>query len=143
MSEAMAPTAPVPLPDPDSEEFWAGCKRGELRMQRCTGCSRMRYYPRPMCPHCQSMQSDWVTVSGRGTIYSFVVCHPPVLPAFAEKTPYAVLVVELEEDSNLRMVGGLLDHPVDEIEIGLPVEVAFEPLTDEITLPQWRVAKPS
>jgi hypothetical protein len=63
-----------------------------------------------------------------------------VLPAFADRVPYAVVLVELEEDPTLRLVGNVLDAEPHEVEIGSPVEVAFEELSEEITLPQWRLA---
>ena len=138
-----APRAQVPLPVPDDESrpFWEGCRRHELFMQRCARCARFRFTPRRVCPRCQSFESEWVRVSGRGTIYSKVVCHPPVLPAFAERVPYAVVLVELAEDPGLRLVGNVLGCRPEEIAIGAAVEVDFEDLTDEIALPQWRLVE--
>lgn len=134
------PDRPLPLPDPDTEEFWSACRRHQLRIQRCADCGALRFPPRPMCPRCRSLDSDWRTVSGRGTVYSFVVCHPPVLPAFRERVPFPVVLVELEEDPKLRLVGNLVgDPPAQDLRIGLPVEVAFEDVTGDVTLPQWRL----
>lgn len=129
---------PLPVPDDDTRPFWEACRRHELAMQRCARCGRFRFTPRRMCPACQSVDCEWVPVSGRGTVYSRVVCHPPVLPAFAERAPYAVVLVELEEDPALRLLGNVLDCPPEQVEIGMPVRVEFQDLTDEITLPQWR-----
>ncbi|MCH7709633.1 MAG: hypothetical protein E2O66_11075 [Deltaproteobacteria bacterium] len=109
-------------------------------MQRCASCQRYRFHPREMCPHCRSMAAEWRPVSGRGLIFSKVVCHPPVLPAFQDRVPYAVVLVELEEDPNLRLVGNVLDVPPDRVRIGSPVHVAFQEISEEITLPQWRLA---
>jgi uncharacterized OB-fold protein len=138
MSDALRP---LPLPDDDTRPFWEGCRRHELRMQRCADCGALRFTPRPLCPRCRSGDCEWVPVSGRGTVASRVVVHPPVLPAFADRVPYVVVLVELAEDPTLRLVGNVLDAAPDEVEIGHPVEVAFEELTDEITLPQWRLAR--
>ena len=131
---------PLPLPDQDTRPFWDGCRRRELRMQRCASCGAFRFTPRPLCPGCRSAECEWERVSGRGTIASRVVVHPPVLPGFAERVPLAVVLVELEEDPKLRLVGNVLDATPDEVRIGRAVEVAFEELTPEITLPQWRLA---
>jgi len=87
------------------------------------------------------MVSEWVPVSGRGTIASRVVVHAPVLPAFRARVPYAVVLVELDEDPGLRLVGNVLDAAPEQVRIGLPVRVAFEALNDEITLPQWRLVE--
>ena len=131
---------PLPLPDEDTRPFWEGCRRRQLLMQRCADCSALRFTPRPLCPRCRSKKCEWVPVSGRGTIASRVVVHAPVLPAFADRVPYAVVLVELEEDPSLRLVGNVLDAAPEEIAIGRSVEVDFEELTPEITLPQWRLA---
>lgn len=135
------------LPDVDTEdsaEFWAGCARGELLVQTCADCGRWRFPPRPMCPDCRSTEVLWVTASGRGRVWSFVVAHPPLLPAYGELAPYPVIVVELEEDPTIRMVGNLVtgaDGPINEvdpasIEIGEPVRVVFSTV-DDVVLPRW------
>ena len=139
MSSA-APSRPLPLPDEVTAPFWEGCRLGELRMQRCAACARFRFHPRPMCPHCLSFDAEWVRVSGEGVLFSFVICHPPVLPAFQASAPYAVALVELAEDPGLRMVGGVLDAPPESLRIGQKLRVAFEEIADGVVLPQWRPA---
>jgi uncharacterized OB-fold protein len=135
----------LPLRDDDSAPFWAGTLKGELRMQRCSKCGRLRFPPRPMCPWCRSMESDWPVMSGLGTIWSFVVPHPPLLQAYADLAPYNVVVVALDEDPTLRLVGNLVaskDGPINEIDpaliaIGDPVRVVFQKIDDAVALPRW------
>ena len=131
---------PIPQPDDATAPYWEGCREGELRMQRCQPCGHLRFPPRPMCPRCQSLDSGWVPVSGRGQVYSWVVCHAPLLPAFQERAPLTVLLVELEEGEALRLVGNWAPgvEPTGEVEIGQAVEVVFERLDDDVVLPQWR-----
>lgn len=136
----MSDDRPLPLADDDTRPYWEAAARGELAMQRCASCRRFRFPPRPMCPACRSFEAEWVSVSGRGTVASFVVAHGPVLPAFAARVPYGVVLVELAEDPQLRVVGNLLDVPVAELRIGMSVTVAFEAIADGVTLPQWRRA---
>ncbi|HEY8156086.1 MAG TPA: OB-fold domain-containing protein [Myxococcota bacterium] len=131
---------PVPLPDEVTAPFWEGCRRGELRMQRCAACARFRFLPRPLCPHCKSFESEWVRMSGEGSLFSFVICHPPVLPAFQAQAPYAVALVELAEDPALRLVGGVLGVAPDRLSIGQQLRVDFEEISDGVVLPQWRLA---
>lgn len=138
MAQTMIGERPLPQPDEDSAPYWQGCHEGELRIQRCLPCGHLRFPPRPMCPRCQSMKGDWVRVSGRGTVYSFVRCHPPLLPAFQERAPLLVVLVELEEGEDLRLVGNWLDDDPEDVAIGTPVEVAFERVGDGLCLPQWR-----
>jgi uncharacterized OB-fold protein len=122
-----------PLIDVDGAPFFEYAAQGELRMQTCASCGEVHFPPRPMCPHCQSTDSEWKLMSGRGTVWSFAVPHPPLLPDYAAFAPYPVVVVELEEDRRLRLVGNLVpaaDAPINAldpstIEIGDPVEVAF------------------
>ena len=134
----MASERPLPRPDDASQQYWQGCRDGELRMQRCTPCGHLRFPPRPMCPRCQSFECGWVPVSGRGTVYSWVVAHPPLLPAFVDLAPLVVLLVELEEVDDLRIVGNLLGEGPEDVAIGMPVEVAFEQVAADVVLPQWR-----
>jgi uncharacterized OB-fold protein len=136
---------PLPQVDEVTAPFWEGTAAGELRMQSCAGCGRLRFPPRPMCPWCRSLDVRWKVMSGRGRVWSFVVPHPPVLPAFALVAPYNVVVVELDEDPTLRMVGNLVadpDGPINAvdpatIEIGAPARVVFQPAGEDVTLPRW------
>lgn len=137
--------APLPEVDADSAPFWEGTAAGELRMQACASCGRYRFPPRPMCPWCRSVGVGWSKLSGRGTVWSFAVPHPPLLPAFADLAPYVVAVVALEEDPTLRLVGNLVASPdgaINEVEpasvrIGEPVQVVFQPAGEDVFLPRW------
>jgi hypothetical protein len=135
------------LPDlagEDGAEFWAGAARGELLVQACGHCGAWRFPPRPMCPGCRSLEFRWERASGNATVWSYVVAHPPLLPAYAELAPYNVIVVALDEDPKIRMVGNLLarpDGPINEIDpatirIGEAVRVVFQAV-DDVTLPRW------
>jgi uncharacterized OB-fold protein len=132
------PPRPVPQPDEDSAPFWEAAARHELVIQRCASCGTLRHPPRPMCPTCRSTETTWVRASGRGRVWSWVVAHPPVLPAFADKVPYNVVVIHLEE--GIRMIGNLLDVPPGQITDGMEVTVDFEDVEDGVSLPAWRPA---
>ena len=127
---------PVPRPQGADAEFYAHCAKGRLCFQRCLGCRTWRHLPRPMCPRCGSVDWEWNASSGRGRIYSWTVTHQPLHPAFAAETPYVVAVVELEE--GVRMVSRLRDLPAERLVLDLPVEVSFERVSEEITLPCFR-----
>jgi len=128
---------PLPVPDEDSAPFWEYCRNGELRAQRCTACGRLRYPPRPTCPQCGSTAIEWQKLSGRGKVYTYAVSHQAVHPALEGRIPFTTLVVELEE--GIRMTSNLAEGS-PAIEIGTPLEVVFEPVSDEITLPRFKVA---
>lgn len=135
----------LPELDADSAPFWDGCAEGELRVQACSSCGRLRFPPRPMCPSCQSFEHEWRAMSGRGRVWSFVVAHPPLLPAYAEMAPYNVIVVELDDDPSIRMVGNLVTRPDGElgevdpasIEIGESVAVVFAAVAEGAAVPRW------
>ena len=135
------------LPDVDDDDaapFWQGAARGELLVQTCAACGRRRMPPRPMCPACRSLRHAWAPLSGRGTVWSFVVAHPPLLPAYQQLAPYNVVTVALEEDARLRLVGNLVaraDGAINEIDpstirIGEAVRVVFQQVED-VFLPRW------
>jgi uncharacterized protein len=139
----------TPAVDEECISFFESAAEGRLTVQACSSCGRVRHPPRPMCPYCRSTKREWREVSGRGSIWSYVVAHPPLLPAYAEIAPYNVIVVELEEDPKLRFVGNLVSGPegsIDEIDpatirIGEPVEVVFALLVradgSSVAIPRW------
>ncbi|GAA3058452.1 hypothetical protein GCM10020000_46510 [Streptomyces olivoverticillatus] len=98
----------LPVPDADGLPFWEFAARGELRIQACADCRELRFPPRPCCPHCQSFDSEWRRMSGRGRIWSYVLPHPPLLPAYAELAPYNVILVALADAPGIRLVGNLV-----------------------------------
>jgi uncharacterized OB-fold protein/acyl dehydratase len=123
-----------PVIGPDTAFFWEGVQEGELRVQRCAECGELRHPPGPMCPHCHSTKRDHVAARGRGVVHSYVVHHHPPVPGL--RPPYAVVLVELDE--GVRMVGNLLGCPPEDACVGMPVELEFQWMDDELTLPQWR-----
>ena len=115
--------------------YWEGCKNHQLCFQQCKNCGTYRHYPRPMCPNCHSMDTQWTPVSGKGKVYSMTVAHRTIHPGFMD-LPYAVVIVEMEE--GIRTVGDIVNAKPDDIYIGMPVEVVFDDVTEEITLPRFR-----
>jgi uncharacterized OB-fold protein len=132
----MTEIPPLPQPGPDSQEFWDGCRRHELRLQRCADCARPRFAPRPGCPHCGSLRFAWFTAAGRARVVSWTVVHGPTLPAFQPLVPYVAGVVRLEEGPH--MVGQIRGCAPDAVHDGLRVRVEFDDVTPDVSLPHWR-----
>jgi uncharacterized protein len=128
---------PSPIPDLEAEEFWTGCNRGDLLMQRCAECKKFRWLPRPMCPACNSLRCEWVKVSGKGSVYSFTIITHPVHPAAVSRVPYNVAQVQLDEDPELILVTNLVGLKNDEIRIDMPVQVVFEEHEPGVKLPKF------
>lgn len=128
--------AGIPLPRPTalSRPHWDGCREGVLRVQRCRDCGHFVFIPQPVCTRCHTDALDWVTSTGRGTVYSYTVVHRPPRPAFA--VPYVVAIVELEE--GWHMLTNLVECRPEDARVGMPVEVAFRAMSDAITLPYFR-----
>jgi uncharacterized OB-fold protein len=135
---AMAePKRARPEPTPETQHYWDGTRQGELLLQRCDACAKTYFPPRPFCPDCGSRQVRVVKASGRGRLYSYVIHHRPV-PGFTP--PYAIAVVELDEGP--RLMTNIVDCPQtpEALLLDMRLEVAFEKLDDEITLPLFRPA---
>lgn len=132
------PGRPLPQPTPETQHFWDGAKAGELRLQRCDDCAHTYFPPRPFCPNCGSRSVSVFPASGRATLYSYVIHHraPPGFEA-----PYAIAVVELEEGP--RMMTNIVGTPQtpEALQLDMALEVAFQPMNDEISLPLFRPAE--
>ncbi len=126
----------LPVIYPEEIPFWEAAKQRRLKLQRCNSCGKAWYPIGPACPFCFSMDFAWSPMSGRGTLHNYVVYHKAWTPWFEKRVPYAVVQVQLEEGP--RLTTNLLDCALDAIRIGMPVEAAYEDVTDEITLLQFR-----
>ncbi len=126
---------PVPVPTPETAHYWEGTKQNELRLQRCQSCDATYFPPRPFCPTCASREVEVFTASGEATLYSYVINHLPH-PAF--DGPYAIAVVELKEGPRMmtNIVG--VEQTPEALVLDMPLEVTFEVLSEDITLPYFR-----
>ena len=120
----------VPHPTLEDREFWAGARRGELRIQRCTSCGQHQHYPRLLCTHCGKSTLEWVTASGLATVYSFTVVRQNGVPPFNERVPFVVAVVDLDE-AGARMIAALPKLAPEAARVGLRVRADFRPANDE------------
>jgi uncharacterized OB-fold protein len=119
-----------------TREFYGWCRQHELRFQRCLACGTWRHPPRPMCAKCHSMKSEWARTSGFGKVYCWTVVYQALDPAFAEAVPYAGVIVELDEGP--RLATWVTNIPPDQLRIGMPVEVWFDDIDEQIALPKFR-----
>lgn len=131
-------TKPLPAIDEDNKPFWDYCKQHELRMQKCLKCEELFYPPSAMCPHCHHMKSEWVKLSGKGKVFSFIIVRRAPHPAFAKETPYVVAIIETAEGQ--RLTSNVIGCKPEEVKIDMPLEVVFEDLTKEVSLPRFKPA---
>lgn len=128
---------PIPRPDvnEDTIEYWNLLqKTKQLHVQKCKNCGTYSHPPRPVCHHCRKFELEWVQMTGKGTVYSYVIYHRSVHPGF--EVPYEVVLVELEE--GVRIVSNMVDCEPEDIYIGMPVEVVVDQVFEDIALPKFK-----
>jgi uncharacterized OB-fold protein/acyl dehydratase len=118
----------------DNAWWWEGLERGELLIQRCAECGRLRHPPRPMCGACQSTQWDTLKSSGDGAVHSYVVMHHPKIPGY--EYPLVCALVDLAEGT--RLLSNLVDCAPEDVQIGMPVRATIENVDEELKLPLFR-----
>jgi hypothetical protein len=131
---------PYPIPEYGAEPYWEAANRGELRMQRCTDCNRLRWHPAPLCPACQSGAYEWARLSGRGRVHTWTEVTHPVHPAARSRVPYLVAEIELEEQRGLTMISNLMDVVGADVAIGAAVVLDFAIHPGGQRLPVFRLA---
>jgi uncharacterized OB-fold protein len=141
MNVRTQPMFPAEMPRPQVEAltrpFWDAAKSGRLVIQHCTDCGTFRHLPHAMCAACQSSAHDWVESAGRGTVFTYTIAAHSVHPATAAAVPYNVVVVKLDDCGGVLVPGNVVDCPPQEIHVGMPVDVAFERVDDEIAIPRF------
>ena len=127
---------PLPVPNADTAPFWDGCRKHELRFQKCKECGHIRWPPSIICPKCHSMAHEMITAKGTGKIFTFAVYHQAYHPAFEKELPYVVAIVELEE--GVRLLSNIVGCSHKQVMCEMPVEVIWEDVTEEFSLPRFQ-----
>src|SRR5262249_15827149 len=127
------PDRPLPTPTRDSQPFWDGLREGKFMLQHCASCGRARHYPRPVCPHCFSMESVFKEASLEGKVHTWTVCHHPFHFFFKQTAPYIVVLADM--DAGVRVNAPLRGVAEGDLRIGMRVRLGFEPVTKDVTLP--------
>lgn len=122
--------------DDYTKAFWQSCKKHILIFQQCNDCGHFRWPLSYVCPKCSSQKAEWVQSEGKGYVYTYIVFHTPFHPDFIGKTPYVVAIVELKEGPHFlaKIIG--CNHT--QIQCDMQVEVVWEDVSTEISLPSFR-----
>jgi len=131
---------PLPHPNPDTRAFWESCRNHRLTFQQCTGCGHVRWPAAIICPQCHSASYERVVSCGRGTVFSYVVYHQALHPAYQDEVPYVVAVVQLEEGP--RFLTNIVGCEPDAVACDMPVELLWEDITEEFSLPKFQPVSP-
>ena len=132
MAEAKERKLPAPAISDETQAYWDAAGKGKLLVRKCTACGQAHHYPRTICPHCFSDRTEWTESGGRGTIYSFSVMR-------RAPEPYVMAYVTLAEGPT--MMTNIVDCDPKDVFIGMDVEVVFDDVTDEVTLPKFKPVK--
>ena len=143
MSDWSKVTRPVPVPNEWTRPFWEAARRNALELQRCQSCRSFQHPPYATCVKCVSVDLKFEPVRGVGKIYAYTIMYHTGDKRFASAVPYASIIVELDDAPGALMAGNLLGAEYTDAKVGARVEVVFEKLTDDITLPQFRLAAPA
>ena len=127
---------PLPKPDKCDMPYWETLKKHELRMQACLECGEIWFPPNPACPRCLSKDYKWAKLSGKGKVWSWVIFHQLYFESFADDIPYNVIVVKLDEGPII--TSNMVECRDEDIECNMPVEVVFDDVTENMTLPRFR-----
>lgn len=130
------PARPAPAATDATRPFWEAARQHRLVVQQCGDCGKPQFYPRAFCRHCLGERLDWRECSGRGTVYTFTVNHRAANAHMADKLPYAVAMVTLDE--GVRMMGNIAG-PLEKLRIGALVRVRFVDLDAQYSLPQFEL----
>ncbi len=135
---AAMPPRPLPVADEDTKPFWEYAKKHELRVQKCKLCGKLHYPPSAICPHCMHMESEWVKLSGKAQVYSFIIVRRQYHPAFAKDLPYTVAIIETDE--GIRLLSNVVGCKPEDVKVGMKVEVTFDDISPEFALPKFKPA---
>ena len=128
----------LPIPTPETQHFWDGTKEGELRIQRCGDCANVYFPPRHFCPSCGCKNVKIFNATGKATLHSYVISH---LPAPGFEPPYAIAIAKLDEGPKMMCNIVDCDQTPEALIIDMPLEVSFEKINEDITLPQFKPVK--
>ena len=131
-----ASNKPIPRPTPETQPFWDGCAAGELRLQKCSECGHVQFYPRKLCSACFSEDVQWITASGQGKVRSWSLVTAPGAPGFEEEVPFISALIELAEGPTMLSVLREIEH--EAVQPDLKVTVIFEARSDDIHVPYFK-----
>ena len=140
--------------DNENKAYFQHCADHDFHLQQCADpdCALIRYPPGTACPWCSKREFNWVPVDARGTVHSYGEVHHAIQPAFRERAPYMILLVELDTQSGvpteheaLRVAGNLVDADgnfakpdlVKQVGIGSRMRMVFADVAEGLALPHW------
>lgn len=139
MSKETVYEKPIPLKNEDNHPYWDAADKHELKLQKCSTCSSYIHPPGPACPACGSPETEWELLGSdiTATVYSYVVSYRPFLPGFQHDLPTIITVASLDKAPEVMVMANILNCDAENVEIGMPLKMTWEDITEDRALPQW------
>ena len=134
------PGMPPPAPDEVTAPFWQACRERRLVVQRCTDCETHRAPPSAVCADCGSFGFTFDESAGRGRVFTYTVVYHAGHPAVMDAVPYAVAVVRLDDCGGVKLISNVVGCSYDEVRVDMPVEVVWDEVSADLTVPRFRPA---
>ena len=131
---------PLPQPQQESDHYWNKAKEHELWLRKCDDCGDAYFYPRDISPCCFSKNTSWMQASGNAKLFTYAIVHRPFHPGYVDDIPYVVAIVELEEGPKMESNIVMDDPTPEKLQIDMPLQVVFDDVTDDISLPKFQPA---
>ncbi len=129
---------PLPIPTDWSQPFWEGTKQHKLLMKKCANCGNIDHPPYLFCTDCMAEEHEWIEASGKGTLYSYAINSFGVPFPFWDDMPYVLAIIDLDEGP--RVISNIVECDLERLENGMRLQVVFDDVTPEVTLPKWKPA---
>lgn len=139
MSQTTDIPRPLPRPSVDTAPYFKAAAEGRLDVPQCADCGVFFWTPQQMCPECLSDNVKWTTLSGAGTVFTYIVVGRPVHPWFATQVPYVLALVEFEDAPGIRILADVLGDS-EKVTFGGKVQATFEKISDDFGLMHFNVA---
>jgi uncharacterized OB-fold protein len=132
---------PAPIVDHHTLPWWQACAEHKLTAQRCTHCNHAQIPPAPICSECHGNSFEITRLSGKGTLYTYTAVHQPI--AMEQTLPFFIAIVELDVSgtackNSVRLMTNMVDCEESELQIGKPVQVAWETMSQYVSIPRFR-----
>lgn len=121
-------------PDALDEPFWQACRERRFILHRCTACGRA-YWPASCCIEHGSAAMQWQDASGRGAVHTYTIVHHAYDPALADRIPYALAVVQLDEGPFFHT--DLVGCELAQVRVGMRVEVVWDRIDENTVIPRF------
>jgi len=131
---------PAPMVDHHTLPWWQACAEHKMTAQRCTQCNHAQIPPAPICSECHGNSFEMTELNGKGTLYTYTAVHQPI--AMEQTLPFFIAIIELDVSgtpckNSVRLMSNMVNCEESELQIGKPVQVAWETMSQYVSIPRF------